>query len=331
LTTGVEDVRDSDAYSTDGILPTTEAPHGYPERGERRRSFVRKPQYSFGWDWIPRVATTAIAGDVIIRAINTGCIRQVNLQAARDGNNEVIVTATVVVDLLHHYKSGEGAITVTLTGPDGKKFKTSQSSFLRSGYNFIRMRIPIKNPLLWWPNGLGEQNLYKVEAKLQIGKDAMEYPAFDYGIRFVGLDTNDKFAVVINGKKVFCKGANWIPADAIYARVSDERYEQLVREARDANFNMLRVWGGGWYERDAFYRACDRHGIMLWHDFMFACAPYPDHLQTFCDEIEKELDYQTRRLSRYACIVLWCGCNENNWGWVDWWKEQTRADRKSVV
>jgi beta-mannosidase len=325
LTTGVENITQKDIDSTDGILPTTEAPHGYPERGEIRRAFVRKPQYSFGWDWSPRVATTAIAGDVRIRAINAGCIRQVNLQPARHGDNEVIVTATVVVDCLHYYKTIDGTVTVTLTGPDGKKFKASQSSLLCSGYNFIKLRIPIKKPQLWWPNGFGEQNLYKVEAKLQIGKDATDYPAFDYGIRFVELDTNDKFAIVINGKKVFCRGANWIPADAIYARVTDEHYEHLVREARDANFNMLRIWGGGWYERDAFYQACDRHGIMLWHDFMFACAPYPDHIESFRSEIEKEIDYQTGRLSRHACITIWCGCNENQWGFRDWWREQTKA------
>jgi beta-mannosidase len=88
---------------------------------------------------------------------------------------------------------------------------------------------------------------------------------------------------------------------------------------------MLRVWGGGWYERDAFYQACDRYGIMLWHDFMFACSPYPDHLEWFRSEVEKEADYQTRRLSRHACLALWSGCNENNWGFRDWWHEQTKA------
>ena len=126
-------------------------------------------------------------------------------------------------------------------------------------------------------------------------------------------------------KRCSSKGANWIPADAVYARVSDERYDTLVREARDANFTMLRIWGGGLYERDAFYQACDRYGIMIWHDFMFACAPYPDHLESFRQEVAKEADYQTRRLQRHACIVLWSGSNENNWGFRDWWDEQTRG------
>jgi beta-mannosidase len=125
------------------------------------------------------------------------------------------------------------------------------------------------------------------------------------------LDTVNNFAVLINGKKVFCKGANWVPADAIYGRITDEKIEALVREARLANLNTLRIWGGGRYECERFYEECDRNGILVWHDFMFACAPYPDHIESFCDEIAKEADFQTRRLSRHACVAVWSGGNEN--------------------
>jgi beta-mannosidase len=325
LTAGVENISEEDIRSTDGVFALTEITHGHPERGEPRRVFVRKPQYSFGWDWSPRVATTAIAGDVKIRAINTACIREVQLRPLRHGDNEVILHATVVVDWLHYYKSGQGKVELVLTDGDGRKFKTSSESLLRSGLNFIELKIPIKKPKLWWPNGLGAQHLYKIEARLRTDKESIAFPAFDYGIRFVELDTKDKFALILNGRKVFCKGANWIPADAIYARVTDECYEELIRQAVDANFNMLRVWGGGLYERDAFYRACDKYGIMLWHDFMFACGPYPDHREDFRAEVEKEADFQTRRLSSYASVVLWSGCNENNWGFQIWWNEKTKA------
>jgi len=325
LTAGVENITEVDLNSTDGIRAFTEVVHGRPERGEPRRVFVRKPQYSFGWDWSPRVATTAIAGDVKIKAINTACIRDVQLRPHRHRDNEVILRATVAVDRLHYYKTGQGKIELVLTDSNGRKYKAKSESLLRSGLNFIELKIPIKNPKLWWPKGLGEQHLYKVETRLLTDKDSMDFPAFDYGIRFVELDTNDKFAIVINGRKVFCKGANWIPADAIYARVSDQRYEELIREAVNANFNMLRIWGGGLYERDAFYRACDKYGIMLWHDFMFACGPYPDQREDFRTEVEKEADFQTKRLSRYASMVLWSGCNENNWGFETWWNEKTKA------
>jgi len=325
LTAGLENISKTDINSTDGVVATTEADQGRPERGDIRRSFVRKPQYSFGWDWSPRVPTTAIAGDVKIRVMSTACIRRVNLTPVRHDQNTVFVMAAVVVDGLHYYKTSNGTVTVTLTDNEGRKFTAGNTTLVRSGYNFVKLTIPIAEPKLWWPNGLGAQHLYKVEASLQIGGESMEYPEFDYGLRFVRLDTQDKFAIVINGKKIFCKGANWIPADAIYARVDAQRYDTLVRQAAEANFNMLRIWGGGLYERDAFYRACDRYGIMVWQDFMFACAPFPDHLEWFRTQVQKEADYQTARLSRYACIVLWCGNNENHWAFRDWWNEKTKA------
>ncbi|MBN1935609.1 MAG: beta-mannosidase [Anaerolineae bacterium] len=324
LSAGVEDVPESLADSMGGVRASTEAGNGRPERGDIRRVAVRKPQYSFGWDWSPRVATTAIAGDVVIRAMNTACIRDVRLSPLKHGK-EVLVQATITVDQFHYYKTAEGTVKLTLTDQDGRTFSAKQHALLRSGNTYVNLTIPIQDAKLWWPNGLGEQHLYRIETELVIKDQFISYPAFDYGIRFLDLDTDNKFAIVINGKKVFCKGADWIPADTIYARVTDEKYDALIREARDANFNMLRIWGGGLYEREAFYHACDHYGIMIWHDFMFACAPYPDHLEWFRSEVEKEADYQTRRLGKHACIALWCGSNENNWGFRDWWKEKTRG------
>ena len=325
LSAGVEAVSDEDIDAPDGVRATTEAASGRPERGEPRRTMVRKPQYSFGWDWSPRLATTAIAGDVRIRVMKTAVIRHVNLRSFQHGEDEVLIFATVTVDQFHYYKTTEGRVKVTLTDVGDNKFSAEQEALLRSGNNFVELTIPVTEAKLWWPNGMGEQHLYKVEAELVIDDSVVTYPAFAYGIRFLELDTKESFAFIVNGKKVFCKGANWAPADTIYARVSDERYDTLIREARNANFNMLRIWGGGWYEREAFYDACDRYGIIIWHDFMFACAPYPDHLDWFRQEVEKEVDYQTKRLQRHACIVLWNGCNENNWGFRDWWDERTRG------
>jgi len=324
LTAGVEEVSESLADSMGGIRASTEAGNGRPERGDIRRVAVRKPQYAFGWDWSPRVATTAIAGDVLIRVMNRACIRDVRLEPIQHGH-EVLVKATITVDQFHFYKTIEGTVRLTMTDADEQAFSAEKHVLLRSGYTYVDLQIPLEKARLWWPNGLGEPHLYRVEAELIIDDQKTAYPAFDYGIRFLHLDTDHTFAIVINGKKVFCKGANWIPADAIYARTDDERYDTLIREARNAHFNMLRVWGGGWYEREAFYRACDRYGIMLWHDFMFACAPYPDHLDWFRALVEREADYQTRRLGKHACIALWSGCNENNWGFCEWWHEQTQS------
>ncbi len=332
LTAGVEHVTEADVDSCDGVRPGTEAGNGRPERGEPRRTFARKPQYSWGWDWSPRIPTTAIGGDVTLRLMTTACIRDVALRPVQHGK-EVLVYATVAVDQFHYFKTREGTVKVTLTDAQGRAFSAEANALLRSGLTYVELLIPIPDAQLWWPNGLGDQHRYKVEAILTVTEEknplksvqSVDTKTFEYGIRFIKLITDDTFAFIINGQKIYAKGANWIPADALYARVSDEKYDTLVREARDANFNMLRVWGGGLYERDAFYEACDRYGILLWHDFMFACAPYPDHLAWFREEVEKEADYQTRRLRRHASIALWCGNNENHWGLADWWKEKTRG------
>ena len=190
---------------------------------------------------------------------------------------------------------------------------------LTSGLNYADMDLSIEDAQLWWPSGYGEQSLYEVSVNLSCGGVHYDYPAFQYGIRTVFLDTtrvdeqNRRFTLVVNGVRIFCKGANWIPADSVYARVTREKYDRLVKESRNANFNMLRVWGGGIYECDEFYEACDKYGILLWHDFMFACAAYPDHQDWFKTLVEKELDYQTKRLRNHPSIGLWCGNNENHW------------------
>ncbi len=324
LSAGVESVSELDTDSCDGIRASTEAANGIASRGDQRRIYVRKPQYSWGWDWSPRVATTAIGGDVTLRALRKACIRDVALDAQKDRDGTT-VKVTVTVDQFHYYRTTRGIVKVILTDGQGQMVHIKTSCLLRSGSNFVQVSIPLKEARLWWPNGMGEQHLYQVDAELQIEDQVVRYPSFAYGLRFVSLDTDDTFAFVINGRKVYAKGANWIPADALYARISDETYDAMVLDAREANFNMLRVWGGGLYEPDAFYQACDRYGIMIWHDFMFACAPYPDHEPEFVREVVNEVDYQTKRLRKHASMVLWCGNNENHWGFLDWWGEKTKA------
>jgi beta-mannosidase len=191
--------------------------------------------------------------------------------------------------------------------------------------NHVRFSLDLAKPRYWWPNGLGEQHRYSVAASVRCAGRVSKPPAFRWGLRFLELETDGLFALKVNGRRVFCKGANWIPPDTIYARASDGKYDRLVAEAAGANFNMLRVWGGGLYERDAFYENCDRRGILVWQDFTFACAPYPDHLDWFRREVALEADYQTRRLRNRASLALWSGSNENNWGFHDWWHDTTQS------
>ncbi|MCS7059837.1 MAG: glycoside hydrolase family 2 protein [Anaerolineae bacterium] len=329
LTTGVEGVT-SDMLAALGVPVSTEAGNGRPERGDQRRVFVRKPQYSFGWDWSPRVATTAIAGDVKVRAFNTACIRDVRVLPHRlpdaDITRAIDVRVTVTVDFLHYFKTGEGTLRLTLYDADRRQVlpPLSKTVLLRSGLNFIDFALHLNAPRLWWPNGLGAQHRYVVQVELRTQRERAVHTV-KAGLRFIDLIDRDRFAFVVNDRNLFCKGANWIPADTLYARVTSEKYDQLVREAQCANFNMLRVWGGGLYEPEAFYDACDRYGILVWHDFMFACAPYPDHLPWFVEEVRREADYQTKRLRNHACIALWSGSNENNWAFDEWWHGQTRS------
>lgn len=322
LTTGVEPFTAADLEPLK-VSPGTEEGRR-KERGERLRVMVRKPQYTWGWDWSPRLATTAIAGDVKIRVMQTAVIRSVHLTPAREAG-DVRLDVAVTAEFFHYWKTGQGTLSVSLTDEAGKTCTARRDVLLRSGLNFLKLAIPLSSPRWWWPNGMGGQHLYTVRAELRTGRTSTALPPFSYGLRTVELDTDDTFTVRVNGVPVFCKGGNWIPPDALYARVTDAKYEALVREAAAANFNMLRVWGGGLYEREAFYSACDRHGILVWQDFMFACAPYPDHLEWFRREVELEAEYQTARLRNHACLAVWSGSNENNWGFHDWWRDQTQS------
>ncbi len=335
LTSGVEEIT-PEQLQTLGVPVGTEAGNGRPERGDPRRAYVRKPQYSFGWDWSPRAATTAIAGDVVIRAWNVARIRDCFVQPYREGRN-VGLRVTATVDSWHFFSTSTGTVRLTITDESRQSIKVERTLLLRSGLNHVTFDVPLKEPRYWWPNGMGDQHRYTIKAELsavssrapEAKPEKSSYPEIKYGLRFIDIDFGDVakdenlFALVVNGKRVFCKGGDWIPADAIYARITAQKYDTLVHEAKQANFNMLRVWGGGLYEPDAFYEACDRYGILLWHDFMFACAPYPDHEEWFREEVRKEADYQTVRLRNHACMGLWSGSNENNWGFDEWWHGQT--------
>ncbi len=311
LTHGLENVTQKQVDDIGGKV-ITEAVNNNPDAGDRRRVYVRKPQYTWGWDWVPRIATVGITGKCKICVCNQAVIRDLQITPQQKSRSTDVNLNTVVeIEWFHRTQSGTGTVEVKIQDTEGKAVATVRKNvLLQSGINYIDLVAQIKKAKLWWPSQMGEQYRYNITAELIIGGKLFDHHSLKYGIRFVELDTNDKFAIRINGKIVFCKGANWIPCDALYGRVTDQRVDTLVTEAQKANFNMLRIWGGGLYELDAFYEACDREGIMIWQDFMFACAPPPDHLESFRDEIRKEADYQTRRLHNNACIVLWCGSNE---------------------
>lgn len=281
---------------------------------------MRRPQYTIGWDWGPRVVTCGIVGTVELRKHKKAVVREVRVVTENVGE-EALLSVSANVELLDYFCTEECDCLFTMKfGEEMVASKRISRQLLTSGYNYLDFDVVLKDPKLWWPNGYGEQNLYTVEFKVIFEQQEVSYPAFSYGVRTVELDLTPVegeeekryFALKVNGVRVFCKGGDWIPADSIYARVSTEKYRTLISEAAEANFNTLRVWGGGIYEREIFYDLCDKYGILLWHDFMFACSTYPDHRPEFREECRKEMDYQTKRLRNRACIGLFCGNNEDH-------------------
>ncbi len=329
VSSGLEHVKEQDIAAISECI-NTEIINGRADRGDKRRAFIRKPQYVYGWDWSPRTATCGIMKDVYIKAYKKLAVRGVHVvteSAAKDAE----LCFEIEVENLHPYSSMDADLKLEIFLGEEKVIDLKREVFLRSGLNYFSIDAVINDAMLWWPNGMGAQPLYGIRVSAASGQACDQYPVFRYGIRTLKLNldkinANERlFAFEINRVKVFCKGADWIPADSIYARVSDEKYGMLIREAKEANINMLRIWGGGIYERDIFYDKCDEYGIMIWHDFMFACAMYPDNLEWFRNEVEKEIDYQTGRLRNHPSIVLWCGNNENTWGFDEWWNGDKKA------
>lgn len=324
VTSGLEHYSDQDiAITSDSMTVKNDERVG--ARGDKRRTMVRKAQYVYGWDWGPRVATCGIVGEAWLELEDTLQIESVHAVTSLLEDGQAVVRLSVEVNQFHPFATLDAEVNVELWDGDRLAASAGAGPSLRSGWNRIELQVKLDKPKLWWPNGMGEQPLYTVKASVNANGNRVRHPEFRIGLRTVSLNTdrrtdgNRGFVLEVNGVPVFCKGGNWIPADSIYARVTDERYETLVREAKEANFNMLRIWGGGIYERDVFYEKCDEHGILIWHDFMFACAKYPDHLDWYREEVVQEMEYQTRRLRNHAALALWCGNNENHWGFDEWW------------
>ncbi|MGB8456012.1 MAG: sugar-binding domain-containing protein [Anaerocolumna sp.] len=318
LTSGLEEISKADMAELNHAV-CIEEHNGGKNRGDERRAFVRRPQYTVGWDWGPKVITIGITGNAFLRSYKVVAIREVEVETL-SVHKTAELHICVNVENLSFISSKGCDVSVKLWDDDTLcAFGKIEDTLITSGYNFIDFNLSVENAKLWWPNGYGLQPLYRIEITACCEGNTTEYPAFLYGIRTIKLDTSlikgddRNFTLVVNDKPIYCKGGNWIPNDFIYARVPEEKYQVLTDEAVEANFNMLRVWGGGLYERDIFYKLCDEKGILLWHDFMFACSTYPDHHQWFRDEMYNEFDYQTKRLRNHCCIGLFCGTNEVHW------------------
>lgn len=264
-------------------------------------NMLRKPQCHFGWDWNLAIAPLGIYAPIVLRKLEIARIEHVTTRQFHhaDGSVDLYVTAT-----FHAEEPGILPVHFTL---DGERVRLDIG--VNAGETVLTHLFHVDEPDLWWPAGSGRQAVSQVTVETPT-----EVVGRRVGFRRVELLTDpdeagSRFALRLNGREIFCRGANWIPADALFSRVTKEGVRDLLQSAVDANMNMIRVWGGGFYEPDWFYDLCDEMGLMVWQDFMFACNLYPS-TPDFLDNVTAEVDYQVRRLSSHPSIVLWCGDNE---------------------
>lgn len=282
---------------------------------------LRKAHYMFGWDWGPQLPDMGIFRDISMEYSDGEGIKDVRIRQEHGEDGRIGLKFEVKVSRPFSLEENgqEWFLQTEITDPDGKFL----SKKVRSAGE-CRFEETIPKPRLWWPNGLGEHPLYEVKLCLldEAGtcRDAYECRI---GLRTVTVSTDknefgNEFAITVNGIKIFAMGANYIPEDNILTRVTKERTERLIRECAAANFNCLRVWGGGYYPDDYFYDKCDEEGILVWQDLMFGCNVYALNDQ-FEEDIVAETKDNVRRLRHHACLALWCGNNEMEWGWADEW------------
>ncbi len=274
------------------------------------KTYIRKAAYEYGWDWGPRFVTSGIWRPVKLEVWDVARISNLHI-AQRDVTLKIAhLTAQVEVSSI---EDGAGKVTVDYQHK-GKKVEVSQNVNVHPGVNHIDIPLEIAGPDLWYPAGYGAQPRYQFNAQLKIGARAEDQASVRTGLRSIVLRRDldqwgRSFEFIINGIPVFGKGADVIPFDAFPNRVTTEQYRRVLQSARDANMNMIRHWGGGYYETEEFYDICDELGIMIWQDFMFGNDWQPG-TYTFKQNIEKEAEHQLRRLREHPSIVIWCGNNE---------------------
>jgi beta-mannosidase len=295
------------------------------------RMWTRKAQFTFSWDWAPRLLTCGIWRGVELRSYNGAILRDVCLRTSLLPEGDARVEVLLQVENLSDAETQLRA-KVSLSGHGGEHTAQLRST-LRPGLQTLTTEIDVPDPALWWPAPLGDPNLYDCRVVVEAGRGSLEQRSFRYGLREVELirqplpEAEESFTVAVNGQKVYCKGADWVPADSLMARVSPVKYRELVRLAAEANFNMFRVWGGGIYEDPYFYQLCDEFGILVWQDFMYACSYYPDDNPDFVAEARREAELAVRQLRNHACVALWCGNNENQWIHQRVGQTESAADR----
>ncbi|QUO31658.1 glycoside hydrolase family 2 protein [Faecalicatena sp. Marseille-Q4148] len=278
-------------------------------------SLVRKAHSTYGWDWGPKLPDMGIWRAISIVSYEDAKISDIYI---RQRHEEESVTLQFDIDVEKFVPAKDVELEISVTAPDGTVVGNIGGQAKETGsYDIV-----VEKPELWWCNGFGEQPLYEVKFVLRCGDVLLEEQKKRIGLRTLTVrkekdQWGESFEFCVNGVSIFAMGANYIPEDSIYPRCSKERSRKLIEQCVKANYNCIRVWGGGYFCEDYFYDLCDEYGLIVWQDLLFACGVYRLH-DDFVQNVIAETRDNVRRLRHHASIALWCGNNELEWGWSGW-------------
>jgi beta-mannosidase len=303
--------------------------------GAAESKWLRKVAFTLGWDWAPRLVNCGIWRPIRLEVLDAVALRDVWVRTRLAGKGRAVVT--VAVDL-ENLTDAPADATLDLEIP-GIGTRQLALGAVAPGSQRVEAVFEVARPRLWWPRPLGKPNLYTLTTRLTSRGAPCARRVTRFGIREITLlqeplataPEGRSFVFVVNGEKCFVNGANWAPSDCILARITPARRERILTMIRDANINMLRVWGGGIFEEDDFYDYCDEHGILLWHDFMMACFIYPGDDAGFRQQIADELRVAVPRLRNHPSIAIWCGSNESDWAFDNNWYPGCQANTSHVL
>lgn len=275
------------------------------------RVWVRKAQMNFRWDWGPRIITVGIWKDVELNIFDTAKIDNVLIRTVKIEKSSAEILVAIETKVFEDSGDLDGVVCL-----NGGEKRLSEKVRIENGRGLLTLKV--ERPRLWWTHDLGEPFLYDLDVTLRKGEVTLDSYSTKVGIRDIevkqkGAGGEGRFTFVLNGVELFAKGANWIPASSFIGAIKDESYLKLIAMAKECRMNMLRVWGGGIYEKELFYQECDRQGILVWQDFMFACSSYPDFDSEFMENVESEIIHVVKSLRNHPSLAIWCGNNEIQW------------------
>ncbi len=285
-----------------------ELPQGFWTNYSTERAYARKAAYHYGWDWTSRIATIGLWKPVSLIRYANARINHVHIIASEIRLEEKKAQLNFEIDTTV-WKQADYEYRVEIVSPKGEvlEYYTKETIFC----------IPLEQVSFWWTYDLGQPDLYQIKISLLQDEECLDLYMLDYGIRKLKLklrseDGSEKrFLFELNDVPVMARGANWVPVSNFLSTAEEERYRKLIHMAKEANMNMLNLWGGGIYEKDVFYNTCDREGILVWQYFMFVCGEYPDYEEAFLSNIKTEIVNVAIRLRNHACLAVWVGNVEN--------------------